>query len=321
MTGRRPDIPHIEEFEHRYLAPGLPSNVLVHDDPRMFLFARNGREAGLRIRTREPVALRRMGMLAVTRDVFQGEECVEVTCSSLELFRPAYWLLGEIATNVAAGLAVQDAMVEARGRWKALVNVDDSVAVEIEVGCWGELHVLARLASEVGWKAAVEGWVGPTREEHDFRLASVEVEVKTTRGRERVHHIHGQRQLMPCDPRRRILLASCCVREADDGTSVADLRDAIFESLAGDVADLFRRRFVEGFGEPSDWASAPRKWKPSRPLAMIPVLSGVPRIDEDAIAALGEEFGARRIRAVNVKATYEGLGVEDGDPMFGDLLR
>jgi hypothetical protein len=72
---------------------------------------------------------------------------------------------------------------------------------ERQVGLFGELLVLLALADDVGPDAALASWRGPLREEHDFGLSDVDLEVKTTSGERREHWISTTTQLMPTGDR------------------------------------------------------------------------------------------------------------------------
>ncbi|MBK6456063.1 MAG: PD-(D/E)XK motif protein [Gemmatimonadetes bacterium] len=70
------------------------------------------------------------------------------------------------------------------------------LSTERQIGLLGELLFLERLMSRIG-SDAVDAWMGPLAEPHDFRVGSREYEIKTTTASHRVHTVHGTEQLVP----------------------------------------------------------------------------------------------------------------------------
>jgi hypothetical protein len=71
----------------------------------------------------------------------------------------------------------------------------DRMSIERELGLFGELLLLAGLCHSIGAARAVAGWLGPHREEHDFRVEGIDIEVKTTTSEQRSHWISSLTQL------------------------------------------------------------------------------------------------------------------------------
>lgn len=89
-------------------------------------------------------------------------------------------------------------ILRALERWRQLLGPSGrsgDFTMSTVIGLHGELLVLER-AIEAGGPSALDAWTGPERLHHDFRLASLAVEVKTTTAREGVRvEIHGLEQL------------------------------------------------------------------------------------------------------------------------------
>jgi len=67
--------------------------------------------------------------------------------------------------------------------WQACLNARrGNISVEQQIGFLGELQVLCRLASQIGYSMAVEAWQGPLDGLHDFSLSSTAIEVKSVLG-------------------------------------------------------------------------------------------------------------------------------------------
>ncbi|WP_298991824.1 PD-(D/E)XK motif protein [uncultured Pseudokineococcus sp.] len=107
-----------------------------------------------------------------------------------------------------------------------------------QVGLLGELATLLAVADATGTLAALTAWRGPHREEHDFGLADLDLEVKTTTAETRAHWIAGPTQLLPT-PGRALMLLSIQITAAGAGPG-ATLTDlvAAARAAAGTHASL-----------------------------------------------------------------------------------
>jgi hypothetical protein len=95
---------------------------------------------------------------------------------------------------------------------------------EKQVGLFGELVVLLSLAAHSTPAGAVAAWRGPDREEHDFGLPGVDVEVKTTMSEHRRHWIGAPTQLVPTPDRDLHLLSlQITASGAGPGATLTDL--------------------------------------------------------------------------------------------------
>jgi|GEM_PF-4967501 len=95
---------------------------------------------------------------------------------------------------------------------------------EEQIGLLCELTVL-RMLSNTNPEKAVNGWVGPFDERHDFMLEKASIEVKGTRSGSRTHTINGVDQLLPF-PGKDLLFVSFLVSRSDE-TNAISLPDAI----------------------------------------------------------------------------------------------
>lgn len=89
----------------------------------------------------------------------------------------------------------------------ALIRRQSSLSREAEIGLMGELLVLNRLIDTITANKALETWLGPDSEEHDFTLEAVDLEVKTTSSEERAHWITSAEQLTPARNRPLTLVS------------------------------------------------------------------------------------------------------------------
>jgi Putative PD-(D/E)XK family member, (DUF4420) len=93
---------------------------------------------------------------------------------------------------------------------------------EEQAGLLGEIAVLQKLATEVGLPQAITAWTGPLDGIHDFQLAGLGVEVKSTIGVS--HHVRISR-LDQLDPEGldQLLLARTRFHEASEGMTLPEV--------------------------------------------------------------------------------------------------
>jgi Putative PD-(D/E)XK family member, (DUF4420) len=250
-------------------------------------------------------------------DVVQddGAEWVRLRTAVPTLFP----LLYEFALVVAdraqeQGVDVRDALAEAVGSWRRLLQTASMISRERQTGLYGELLLLRRLESAMG-ATALDAWTGPTREAHDFRLGNTELEVKTTRGERRVHTITSTSQLDP-SPGARLFVASFQVAAA--GTAG--------ESLSGLISDVRERCAKHGLAarfsqliqnecliSPDMEPYYSERLKLRTPIALVPVDGKLPRITAEDVTQIPRPEMSR-VSNVGFRLDLEGLGYLDGSP-------
>ena len=202
-----------------------------------------------------------------------------------------------------------------------LLSATPLLSRERQIGLVGELMVLTRL-TEIHGPVAVNSWIGPIREPHDFRAAHTEFEVKTTMGVHRVHRINGDAQLLPSNG-RELYLVSIVLAPAGGGAglTLSDQVDDLFSQFGRDTAH--GRTFREGLKDAGyfeeDRQHYTFRYTQRRSFAFVPVSDGFPALTLDAIGrALGES--AHRIEFVSYDVNVEALGIEDNDPATAAIL-
>lgn len=108
-----------------------------------------------------------------------------------------------------------------------------------QLGLAGELLTFVALADTEGVDSALEAWMGPLGEEHDFALSTGDVEVKVTLGERRQHWISSLTQLIPT-PGRKLYVLSIQLTPAGGGAGwslpmLADRARRLNESQASAV--------------------------------------------------------------------------------------
>ena len=109
----------------------------------------------------------------------------------------SYSLAFSVYKSMEEGATFAAALDTAIESFRAVIAKRPKMSAEQVAGLYGELIVLDRLISEAGPENALEMWMGPDAEEHDFGLPGFDLEVKTTLSEKRAHVISGADQLKP----------------------------------------------------------------------------------------------------------------------------
>jgi len=234
-------------------------------------------------------------------------------------------LLYEFALVVAdraqeQGVDVRDALAEAVGSWRRLLQTAAMISRERQTGLYGELLLLRRLESAIG-ASALDAWTGPTREAHDFRLGDTELEVKTTRGERRVHTISSTSQLEP-SPGARLFVASFQVAAAGTaGESLSQLIGDVRERLArhGLAARFSQLIQNECLISPAMEPHYSERLKLRAPIALVSVDENLPRITEEDVTQIPRP-DMSRVSDVRFRLELERLGHLDGSDAFLAIL-
>lgn len=112
---------------------------------------------------------------------------------------------------------------------------------ESMLGLFGEIVVLERLASVIGFQRAVEVWAGPERGLHDFESEGCAIEVKASAGAHAPVRIGSLDQLDPSGVRQLALCRVVLVPD-DNGLRLSDLIHRV-RSLADSAGTTARRLF------------------------------------------------------------------------------
>lgn len=154
-------------------------------------------------------------------------DVLDITCTDVRFLPTFHSLVGELLDRVdqtgRKGIAELYEVIESWRR--AIDSASRQISRSLEVGLFGELLVLAELAS-LRPDDALAAWRGTEQHRHDFSLENaVEAKAYTGVGSPRVQ-IHGARQLDP-PAVGRLTLVAFHLEEAATGRTVDDLvRDA-----------------------------------------------------------------------------------------------
>jgi len=319
-------LPDWASFERDYIESGIPHLFVVCSAPSVSMFVDQGADRiGARFEVSSAKADNQAAALAqihiddVVRD---GRRHIEIWTDARHLFANFYRLTSEIVASVVKDRAdPETALTEAVARWDALLTRPSLMSEETQAGLFGELWLLERLIAVQG-PDAVEAWVGPVRQPHDFRLGDVELEVKTTSGSTRIHTVNGLGQLQPSLDCSLYLLSLKLANAGAGGRSLPEAIAAIEGILAASPSAI--QRFQSGLAavgyDTRDALLYSRKRRLRDAPVLIPVTDGMPRLTPDAIAQIAARFVPERIGKIVYEIDVEGCGFPDGSDAFHALI-
>jgi len=255
--------------------------------------------------------------------IIDEKRMLAVGSDDRRLLRECYAVLLTVADLIQTrGASVGRALTDALDGWRRLLGELSILSVDAQVGLLGELWVAHRLLSSHG-RSAVNSWLGPTGQAHDFRFADIELEVKATRGAERRHMISSLTQLVP-SPGLRLYLVSIQLASAggSPGVSVPTAVGRIQNQLGGateEAALFFAHLDALGYrDEHAGLYSAEFRLR-SAPVLIeadrsLPILSPVLLRDSFGPAA------AARFENVTYTLNVEGLGWPEASSPFQQVL-
>jgi len=303
-----------ENFRDTFLRPGLPANYAILGSPSASILVDRGAAAlHLRIPLGKQHSLSSIEPLAAirVRTILDGAPALEISTGNSLLFQQFYGFALDVLDRVQKHAVDPIAAVaDSVSDWRALLETARRLGPEAELGLFGELHVLQGLLAFRPYDA-LASWTGPHREQHDFRVGEVELEVKATRRLRRIHMISNLAQLVP-SPGRRLVLVSLQFESAGAGYGlslselVEELRTAA-APIAGGRAHLDRKLGLAGYFD-EDAAHYTQRLALRTDARMIPIDDDFPAIRRDSIETLLGAEGAQRIGAVKYELDVEGLG-------------
>jgi hypothetical protein len=326
MTTNSTALPHWPDFERDYIVSGVPHLFVVRTAPAAALFVDQGAaRIGARFDAPGPRAEAPTAMLAeihVEDVIGDNGRAVEIWTDNSGLFGNFYQLIREIVGAVVdEGVDPDLALATSVARWDSLLSRPSLMSDEAQAGLFGELWLLERLIGSMG-AAAVETWVGPIPQPHDFRLGNIELEMKTTSGSRRAHMINGIGQLQPSMDCRLFLVSLKLANAGSGGRSLAESVAAIESLLAQAPAAL--TRFHAGLKangyQAEDSQHYPKRRRLRDGAVLIEIADGVPRLTEEALAAIPARFAPDRIGRLGYAIDVEGMGVADGSEAFHAVI-
>ena len=166
--------------------------------------------------------------------------------------------------------------------------------------------------------------IGKAREKivHDFRLNKIELEVKTTRNEERKHIISRLSQL-DSSPGYSLYLCSLQVAVSHaDGISLPECIDKITNKLKKHKAEYnyFQKELnKEGYQVSQAEFYTTKYYLRTKP-EIIEILESTPKINRKLISDVFDKDGYSRIDDVHYRLNVSGLGFDDTDERYGEIL-
>jgi len=327
MSALSPEPLSWENFRATVLVHGQQRVHRVSDSPFIEIFGDGVlNRIGILLETSKGTAIppELSKLVFVTTRTFEDKnrQLLEVATATDTLQREFYHFASAVAERmtVEKRSAIEAVTLELRC-FTDLLEEKATLGAERQVGLLGELLLLERLMEKKG-TAAIDAWLGPTREPHDFRLASNEFEVKTTVSPHRIHTVHGSEQVVPS---KGCSLYFISVLLGPAGASTGFSLSEKFEQLSSLFAleplrlDQFATALERCGFRVADRGHYVRRFVMRRPIALIPVDSNFPAITRVTIQnALGPI--ASRVEFLEYDVDLDGLEYEDGTPEFQAII-
>jgi hypothetical protein len=265
-----------------------------------------------------PASLAHLTSITIKKRELSSLQHLEVATRNATIQRQFYHFAIAVAERISDGqvdpIAALGLELES---FVGLFREASHLSVERQIGLLGELMFLEHLIIRTG-VSAVDTWIGPYREPHDFRVKNREFEVKATVYPKRIHTIHGVEQLMPSNG-CTLTVISILFGPAAAGMdfSLPGKAASVTEMVSTDHGRSQRlAATLEAAGLPSGGNDLyTRRWSFRRPFAVIPVDSRFPTISRHTLrTSLGEL--ATRVDRVTYEVDVEGLEHEQGSAVY-----
>ena len=207
---------------------------------------------------------------------------------------------------------IEGAIERVIAKWRALLAKQQGLSLAEATGLWGELWFLNELVSHHGVRM-LESWLGPQKENHDFRLGAWEIEIKTTLMVERVHTIHGLAQLAPSLGRHLFLLSihAAVAGAGGKGESLSSLSASLADKCAKEGG--LSRLEDKLAGLPitlEELALSEDLYCHRSPPHLIPVDARIPSLTRGGLADTLTQEAMARLRRVDYAIDVYGLGTD-----------
>jgi hypothetical protein len=317
-----------ENFRSSVLVKGQQRVHRVAASPKVEIFGDgSGNRIGLWLEappdTVVPTELSRLAFI-ITRSVnHEGRHFLEVSTTSTALQRQFYHFATAVSERVLVEKkpAVEAMMLELQC-FTDLLESKSLLGTERQLGLIGELIFLERLMQKSSI-VALDAWIGPLGEPHDFRVQASEFEVKTTISPHRTHTINGSEQLVPSSG-CNLSIISVLIGPAggNSGFTLSEKVESLSKSLtpiAGRLQQFTAALEACGLFR-SELAHYTRRFVMRRPLALVHVDTNFPAITRPVIQnALGTL--AARVESLQYDVNLEGLEHEDGTSEFTAMIQ
>lgn len=261
--------------------------------------------------------------IQVSVRVIDGQRFLSLGASQRRLFQECFAFFLQVADEIQLRQKTPvQAFQESLASWRDMMREIPILSVEEQIGLCGELWAASRFIQTKGL-SALDGWIGPLKENHDFRFDGLDLEVKTTSQQERIHFIADLSQLVPSHGHRLFLLSlQVQPTGSGGGASLADAVDSVRLRLRNDSVRLaqFESHLRLLAYDDKHRVHYSRRFKLRSSAALIPVDTSFPAITSPVINEVLGAVRAARIKRVQYQVDVYGLGVSDGTPGFLQVL-
>lgn len=269
-----------------------------------------------------PPELERLALITTRTFSREGGVVLEIATSARSLHRQFYHFAVAVAERVVVEKrpTIEAVLLELQS-FADLFEAQAMLGIERQIGLLGELLFLERLIENIG-ESALESWIGPTPEPHDFRVEAREFEVKTTLSSARIHTINGMEQLIPshgCSLYMvSILLGPVGV---GGGFSLSEKVTQLEERFSSNPSRLRQlRNALEDSGFPEvNRSQYTRRFTLRRPFSLIAINETFPAVTRRTLEG-GLGLLAARIESLRYDVNAEGMGHEEGTPEFDAVI-
>lgn len=247
---------------------------------------------------------------------------LQLVITDADLFLDAYPLLCAIADRTQlGGHAFASAITDSVTSLRSLLRRGHTLSRERELGLGGELLVLLGACRHLGPNEAIAGWRGPHSEEHDFSIAGLDVEVKTTAAERRTHWIDSLTQL-DGNEGTPLWVISQQFTEAGprEGWRLPDLVGVARKAFSGTSAAtaLNDRLAAAGWSEPFAELCLTR-WRRRSPSKAFLVTGGFPRLTSAQLTDV--DYDRNRLVAVTYRIDLSAQRSSDAVPaLLADII-
>jgi len=316
-----------ENFLSSVLIPGQQRVHRISISPVIEIFWDGNRKTvGLWIQNTTsgqiPEAATRLASVSVELIERSGMSILEVKTSTPLINREFYLFANAIADRILeTSEAPGEAVAFELACFGALFEQKRILSIERQIGLLGELLILERMISTDG-PNALEAWIGPKGEPHDFRIANNEFEVKTSTSTRRVHTINNLAQLVP-SPGSTLFIISILLGAGGKqaGFSLASIIASIRSSLLSfpKLENEFTAALQSVGYADIDHSHYERRFNLRRPLAVIPINPQFPSITSSSLSTiLGKE--AYRIDRLIYDVNLEGLESDENSSLYQSVF-
>lgn len=265
-----------------------------------------------------PPELMKLSSISVRKVTLETRPALEVATSRGALDRQFYYFAIAVAERVIVErISGLDALILELHSFIDLFEKSSGLTLEQQIGLLGELIFLKRLGEKYG-TAALDAWLGPTGEPHDFRLGDREFEIKSTVTSKRIHTISSLEQISP-SLGRSLYVVSVLLGPPGSATgfTLPDTVTALIDGYTSSprLSEQFGRVLSASGYQHSDSVKYDRSYVLRRPLAIVPVDSQFPAITRVAVQSLLGPAAAR-IDSVRYAVNLDGLEHVDGSELF-----